>query len=47
MGKPFWTVGSNFILDKAHEQLTEHRSLHIHPTSGHPAGFPEIHLVYR
>ncbi|PPQ92700.1 hypothetical protein CVT25_014007 [Psilocybe cyanescens] len=30
-----------------HEQLTEHRSLHIHPTSGHPAGFPEIHLVYR
>ncbi|THH04750.1 hypothetical protein EW145_g5291 [Phellinidium pouzarii] len=22
-------------------------SLHIHPTSGHPEGFPEIHLVYR
>jgi len=21
--------------------------LHIHPTSGHPAGYPEIHLVYR
>ncbi|RDB28961.1 Alpha-ketoglutarate-dependent sulfonate dioxygenase [Hypsizygus marmoreus] len=21
--------------------------LHIHPTSGHPDGFPEIHLVYR
>ncbi|KIY45484.1 TauD-domain-containing protein [Fistulina hepatica ATCC 64428] len=21
--------------------------LHIHPTSGHPEGFPEIHLVYR
>jgi sulfonate dioxygenase len=21
--------------------------LHIHPTSGHPAGVPEIHLVYR
>jgi len=22
-------------------------SLHIHPTSGHPAGYPEVHLVYR
>lgn len=22
-------------------------SLHIHPTSGHPTGYPEIHLVYR
>ncbi|KAF7340038.1 TauD domain-containing protein [Mycena venus] len=21
--------------------------LHIHPTSGHPAGYPELHLVYR
>ncbi|KAF7784686.1 hypothetical protein Agabi119p4_851 [Agaricus bisporus var. burnettii] len=21
--------------------------LHIHPTSGHPAGYPEVHLVYR
>ena len=21
--------------------------LHIHPTSGHPAGVPELHLVYR
>ncbi|KDR84864.1 hypothetical protein GALMADRAFT_51457 [Galerina marginata CBS 339.88] len=21
--------------------------LHIHPTSGHPTGYPEIHLVYR
>lgn len=21
--------------------------LHIHPTSGHPEGFPELHLVYR
>ncbi|KAF8632538.1 hypothetical protein AX15_001753 [Amanita polypyramis BW_CC] len=21
--------------------------LHIHPTSGHPIGYPEIHLVYR
>ncbi|KAI5124407.1 hypothetical protein M0805_008291 [Coniferiporia weirii] len=21
--------------------------LHIHPTSGHPEGFPEVHLVYR
>ncbi|KAF7978882.1 hypothetical protein HWV62_44377 [Athelia sp. TMB] len=21
--------------------------LHIHPTSGHPAGYPEIHLVYK
>ncbi|KAF9535327.1 TauD-domain-containing protein [Crepidotus variabilis] len=21
--------------------------LHVHPTSGHPAGIPEIHLVYR
>ncbi|KXN92731.1 Alpha-ketoglutarate-dependent sulfonate dioxygenase, partial [Leucoagaricus sp. SymC.cos] len=23
------------------------KRLHIHPTSGHPAGYPEIHLVYR
>jgi hypothetical protein len=22
-------------------------SLHIHPTSGHPRNFPEIHLVYK
>lgn len=22
-------------------------SLHIHPTSGHPAGYPELHLVYK
>ena len=21
--------------------------LHIHPTSAHPKGFPEIHLVYK
>jgi hypothetical protein len=21
--------------------------LHVHPTSGHPAGYPELHLVYR
>ena len=21
--------------------------LHIHPASGHPAGFPELHIVYR
>ncbi|KAK2462010.1 hypothetical protein APHAL10511_006473 [Amanita phalloides] len=45
------------ILDGASEHLDfggsplenkdRFRSLHIHPTSGHPRGYPEIHLVYR
>lgn len=28
-------------------ELSSSRSLHIHPTSGHPKGYPEIHLVYK
>ena len=27
--------------------LTERHSHHIHPTSGAPEGYPEIHLVHR
>lgn len=30
-----------------HAQQSTHLRLHIHPTSGHPVGYPEIHLVYR
>jgi sulfonate dioxygenase len=37
------------VFDDLQERKTAYMwtgSLHIHPTSGHPAGYPEIHLVH-
>lgn len=44
--------GESILAGKKHHclfvlpNLNSHR-LHIHPTSGHPLGYPEFHLVYR
>lgn len=45
MGELLWKV--SFILFTWTPCAYLNCRLHIHPTSGHPAAIPELHLVYR
>lgn len=47
MGSPLWTVSCSSIPRSTFPNLAWLHSLHIHPTSGHPKGYPQLHLVYR
>ena len=41
------SAGERFVLSVYLDSNNVLRRLHIHPTTGHPEGIPEIHLVYR
>jgi sulfonate dioxygenase len=46
-GRHFGRSVSRWFVIKGRRANINFCRLHVHPTSGHPAGYPELHLVYR